>query len=236
MKPKLSIVVPCYDEEKNIPLILDRFKSVIKTKDVELILVDNGSNDNTPQVLKKLLPKYKFARSVRVKKNIGYGWGIFSGLKSAKGEFLAWTHADMQTDPKDVITAFTFIKKQENPEMTYVKGRRRERPLFDGAFTLGMSIATTLLLGKFMSDINAQPNVFHREFFNLLRKKPPTDFSFDTYAYYLAKKNGYKVVKIPVYFKKRIHGESHWNVSFGAKWKFIKRTGKFIMMLRREYK
>ena len=71
MKPELSIVVPCYDEEKNIPLILERFESAIKVKGVELIVVDNGSNDNSPAVIKKLLPKYKFARTVLVKKNIG---------------------------------------------------------------------------------------------------------------------------------------------------------------------
>ncbi len=59
---KLSIVVPCYNEEENIPLILERFQEVIEREDIEVILVNNGSTDNSAQVLEQLLPKYSFAK------------------------------------------------------------------------------------------------------------------------------------------------------------------------------
>ncbi|HRG76152.1 MAG TPA: glycosyltransferase family 2 protein, partial [Leptospiraceae bacterium] len=98
---KLSIVVPCYNEEKNIPLVLEKFQSVIKRDDVEVILVNNGSKDNSQLVLNELIPKYSFARTVLVEVNQGYGFGILSGLKEAKGDYIGWTHADMQTDPYD---------------------------------------------------------------------------------------------------------------------------------------
>ena len=71
---KLSIVVPCYNEEKNIPLILSRFNDVISRNDIEVILVDNGSTDNSEGVLSKLLPKYPFAKTVKVDVNQGYGY------------------------------------------------------------------------------------------------------------------------------------------------------------------
>ena len=61
---KLSIIVPCYNEEKNIPLILEKFNSVIKNEEIEVILVNNGSTDNSVKILKELLPKFSFVRTV----------------------------------------------------------------------------------------------------------------------------------------------------------------------------
>ena len=66
---KLSIVIPCYNEGKNIPLILSRFDEVINRKDIEALLVNNGSTDNSEEVLDELLPKYPFARVVNVQEN-----------------------------------------------------------------------------------------------------------------------------------------------------------------------
>ena len=88
---KLSIVVPCYNESKNIPLILEKFSSVIKRDDVEVLLVNNGSKDSSQEILDMLIPKYSFARVVIVKENEGYGFGIASGLLEAKGEFIGYT-------------------------------------------------------------------------------------------------------------------------------------------------
>ena len=52
----LSIIIPCYNEEENIPLILEKFQKAIKGEDMEVVLVDNGSTDGTPGLLVKLLP------------------------------------------------------------------------------------------------------------------------------------------------------------------------------------
>ena len=98
---KYSIVIPCYNESDNIPLILKRFAEVIEGYEIEVILINNGSTDDTEMVIEKLLPQYTFARCVLVPVNQGYGYGILQGLKSANGDYIGWTHADMQTDPGD---------------------------------------------------------------------------------------------------------------------------------------
>ena len=100
---KFSIIVPCYNEEKNIPLILEKFNNVIKNEEIEVILVNNGSTDNSAKIFENLLPKFSFARTVLVPVNQGYGYGILQGLKE---DFLGWTDADMQTDPKDVKKSY----------------------------------------------------------------------------------------------------------------------------------
>jgi len=225
-------VVPCYNEGENIPLILEAFAKVINRSDVELILVDNGSTDDSAQVLATLVPLYRFAHTVRVDVNIGYGFGILSGLRSASGTFLAWTHADMQTDPADVIKALDLIEQSEKTERTYVKGNRQQRPLADAFFTFGMSVFESIYLGVNLNDINAQPNLFHRSFFESWQD-PPNDFALDLYAFYRARKDGLTVIRFPVLFTQRIHGHSHWNFGFKSKVRFIMRTLDFSFKLKK---
>lgn len=228
---KLSIVIPCFNEEKNIPLLIKRLQKILDNKSYEVILVDNGSKDNSNKLIKEYIEKYNTLRLVVVRKNIGYGNGIYAGIKNANGEYIAWTHADLQTDPNDIIKALEIIKKQKNPRETYVKGKRFGRPFFDIFFTFGMSVFETLMLKKFLYDINAQPNLFHKEFLKKI-KNPPKDFSFDLYFYYMAKINNLKIIRFQVFFRKRIHGHSKWNFGFQSKIKFIKRTIDFTFKLK----
>ena len=232
-KIDLSVIIPCYNEEKNIPLIVTKFnKAKPKNVESELVLVNNGSTDNSNRVIKKYCKKFDHIRIVHVKKNIGYGYGIYSGLKSAKGEFLCWTHGDIQTPPKDTFEAYEKIQRSKNPKKTYVKGKRYGRPLLDIFFTFGMSVFETILLWKYLYDINAQPNLFHKSFIDKIGE-PPKDFSFDLYFYYMALKNRYAVVRFPVLFGKRAYGESSWNSGMKARVKFIKRTVDFTFKLKR---
>ena len=230
---RLSVIVPCYNEEENIPLILEKFKGAIRSEEMEVILVDNGSTDGTAALLERLLPDYPFARTVKVPINQGYGYGILRGLNEAKGDFLGWTHADMQTDPADVIKVYKILGKKSWDKNVYVKGNRKGRGLFDQFFTTGMGIFETLYLGQRLYDVNAQPNVFSREFFESW-ENPPYDFALDLYALYMAKKKGMDVIRFKVQFPPRIHGSSHWNTGLMAKWKFIKRTVGFSRKLKKE--
>jgi len=230
---KLSIILPCYNEEKNIPLILEKFNNCIITEDIELILVNNGSSDNSENVLKKLLPKYSFARTVKIEINEGYGYGVVQGLNSSKGEFVCYTHADMQTDPGDVLKALEIIKNSSDSENCFFKGDRKGRGFFDQFFTIGMSVFETLYMRTILWDINAQPNLFHRNFFKSL-DNIPKDFSLDLYFLFMAKKKGLNIIRFDVIFPPRIHGVSSWNVGLSSRWKFIKRTINFSTKLKKE--
>lgn len=227
---KFSLVIPCYNEAKNIPLLLERCTVFNDRNDFEIILVDNGSTDDSTEVLKALLPQYPAYKCVRVEENQGYGFGILSGLRRAQGDVIGWTHADLQTDPQDILQAVDFFK--ETPIKTFVKGKRYDRPFMDVVFTIGMSIFETFLLKKRMWDINAQPTLFSKEFFESWTD-PPHDFSLDLYAYYQAHMHKLKIYRFPVRFGERAHGASHWNVNWSAKSKFIKRTVQFSLELKK---
>ncbi len=230
---KLSIVIPCYNEVENIPKLLANYAEVISRDDIEIILVNNGSIDGTAEVLAQLLPQYSsFLKVVTVPINNGYGYGILTGLETATGEFIGWTHGDLQTPPRDVIRALDLIEKKGSGSNLYIKGNRYGRPLFDTFFTFGMSIFETIYLGNKLNDINAQPNIFHSSFFTKWNN-PPNDFSLDLYVFYTAKKHKLDLVRMPVPFLKRQHGVSKWGTGLLSKWKFIKRTYKFSTDLKK---
>lgn len=220
---KLSVVIPCYNEKENIPLLLRRFEEVLSgAQGIEVILVDNGSSDGSAEVLAELLPRYPFAKTVRVEVNQGYGYGILQGLKSADGEYLGWTHADMQTDPADVVKAWELVLAQKDTPV-YVKGRRRRRPFMDQLFTVCMGIFESVYFGVPLWDINAQPNVFPRSFFENW-ENPPFDFAIELYSFCMAKKMQLRMIRTAVGFSERAHGYSSWNRGFKSKINLIKRT------------
>jgi polyisoprenyl-phosphate glycosyltransferase len=232
MPSKLTVVIPCYNEAKNIPLILHRFANTQAGDEIGLLLVDNGSTDDTEAILAQNLPQFSFANSFKVPINQGYGYGILQGLKQCNTDFIGWTHADMQTDPEDINRAWQIIARANFPTDIYVKGQRRGRPLSDTIFTDGMSIFESLYLGTKLWDINAQPNIFHRSFFQSWTS-PPSDFALDLYTYYLAQRKQLTVVRMDVKFPKRVHGQSKWNTSPTAKARFIKRTLDFSIKLKK---
>jgi glycosyltransferase involved in cell wall biosynthesis len=227
-----SLVIPCYNESRGIESLLERCRPICASPLNEVILVDNGSTDSTPEVLGQLLPKFPGCRSIRVDNNQGYGFGILSGLRDARGKVLAWTHADLQTDPLDALKALE-IFSSSGPSL--IKGRRFGRPAGDSFFTLGMSIFESCLLKKPMWDINAQPNLFSKSFFDSWKNDAPKDFSFDLFVYYMAKKMNLKIRRFPVHFGERQFGQSSWNTSWIEKKKFITRTIKFSLELKRRY-
>ncbi len=226
----LSIIIPCYNEEKNIPLILARFSEFI-IPNMEVIIVNNGSNDNSAAVLLEMAKKYFFFKVVNVPVNKGYGYGIVQGLRCASGDYIGWTHADMQTDVYDTLRAYRILASSS--EKIFVKGRRRNRPFIDTLFTFGMSVFESILLKTMLFDINAQPNFFPKEFFDEW-ENTPFDFSLDLYALYMAKLKKLKIIRFNVLFNKRIHGQSHWNTGLKSKWKFIKRTINYSFKLKKE--
>lgn len=231
----VSIIVPCYNEERNIHMLVERFdgiKDLLNINGFELILVDNGSVDKTAIEIDKQCEEYDYIKKISIKKNIGYGYGILQGLYAGSGDWLGWIHADLQLPPEAFIEMVAKIKDCENNSKVFFKGRRKNRPLPDTLFTIGMGVFESIYLKKKLWDINAQPTLISR---SLLEKmeNPPYDFSLDLYTYYLAKKLEYNVIRIPVNQKPRIEGQSSWNNGMKARLKLIKRTLAYSFELKK---
>jgi putative flippase GtrA len=227
---KVSIVLPVFNQEKNIKHIVAGYEKIAKKLDLEIIFVeDTGSKDKTRQELKRAAKQHKFVRYLFTKQR-GYGISIYNGLNVAKGEYIGWSHSDMQCNPKDVLRAYELLMQQKNPKKAYIKGDRYGRPFVDQTLTHGMSVLETLYTGTILYDINAQPNLFHKSLLKRV-KEAPHDFSFDLYLLYTAKRLGWKITRFNVLFGPRMYGKSSWNTGFTARWKLIKRTLSFTWKL-----
>jgi glycosyltransferase involved in cell wall biosynthesis len=228
----LSIVLPCYNERDNIAALMARLDEVAaRHANLEILLVNNGSTDDSAVLLEQELADRNrdVFKVVTVEKNIGYGFGILSGLRAAKGDVLAVTHADRQTDPLDVLRALE-VYEQAGDDMLMVKGARKNRKLSEAVFSYAMGLLASVVLGIRLTEINAQPKLFSRKFFDLVEKPAPNDFALDTYLLYKVQILG-RVEEIPVIFSKRLAGEAKGGSgsSMRQKFKLIKRTLKYLL-------
>ena len=229
----LSVIIPCYNESENISVIFNILS--LFDNDVEIVFVDNGSTDNTAERISEKIAEINSSniKCVTIINNIGYGHGIMSGVNSASGEVLSWTHADLQTDPSDLLEAYKIYLAHPQYPHCILKGRRVGRNFFDAMFTAGMSLLSTILLRVPLSDVNAQPKMFHRNFLKKL-PNPPRDFSLDLYLLYQARIHKYPILELQVHFGKRLYGESKGGGTLKGKLKLIQRTLKYMLKLTRE--
>ena len=213
-----SIIIPCYNEEESIITLVNKLNEIYEKKKIQIILVNNGSSDNTLNVLKNEAKKYSYIKVVDVKVNQGYGYGIMKGLENADGEFVGWIHADLQLDPNNLLRVFSILESEKNRNSIFIKGKRKNRPVIDRIFTFGMSVFETSLFKMRLYDIGAIPVMFRRNMLEYI-KDAPNDFSIELYVYYIAKKLKKKIIRIPVNLDNRKAGKSSWNTGLLSKFK-----------------
>lgn len=224
---KFELVVPAYNEEKNIESFLQRMLESatefnFTPENFTLILVENGSKDRSFEVINEILHKNawtEWVKVVRVIKNQGYGFGILAGLKETQAEIVGWSHADLQCDPRNAFIAMKLLEGQKQPKIL-VKGVRLGRDWKDRIVSRVFESLARLILGLRMYEMNAQPKIFPSR---LLRemKNPPHTFALDLYLLYIAQKMNYEVMTISVFFPPRVHGASNWAGNFIMKYKNI---------------
>ena len=227
---KYSIIIPCYNEEDNIEKLINLLSSKSNLYDIEWIIVENGSKDNTRDLLKKACENRENFKLVYVDKNQGYGYGIAQGLKNISGDYVGWLHADMQVSP-DSMLEFIRLNELSNKEKVFYKGSRKNRKFIEHFFTFFMGVYATLVFQKKLYDIGAIPVLFDRELIKELGKIP-YDFTIETYVYYIAKKENYKIVRPPVYMNERKSGLSSWNRGFISRIKLSWQLMKGILKIR----
>ena len=203
---KFTLIIPCYNEEKNIQKLATQISNLKRFVRFDTILVNNGSIDNTKIELESLKKKNKIKKLniINIKKNIGFGNAVKKGVLKSKTKIICYTHADLQTDIKDVLKAFNIFNGC-NDKNVLVKGLRKKRSLFDAFFTLAMSTLLSFIFRKKLFDIHGQPNLFNKKMLSNINYLP-NDFSIDTYLMVIAKKKQFNIMRFDVFFRQRMHG------------------------------
>lgn len=222
---RVSIIIPCYNEALNLPELISQLESLTKQNNIEFILVNNGSTDDTLNILAKyLIPNIHV---VNLENNAGYGGGIKYGLELAQGEFIGWIHADLQYSIVDSLRIINDLDEEK-----LLKGKRYGRSFLQSAISMSMSFFESILFGKCLYEINAQPTIFHKELLNYM-KDIPDDFSIDLYIYLMALKYNYTIERFRVNFIKRKYGKSSWNSGIKSVFAMTLKTIQFSFKLRR---
>jgi glycosyltransferase involved in cell wall biosynthesis len=227
---KIDIVIPCYNESGNLERVINESSKIVRESNhqINFIFVDNGSTDNSLEVVRRFGKLPIGVRVVSTTPNRGYGGGILFGLGFSTAPYLGWTHADLQTPLKDCLTAIELLER----DVDFVKGFRVNREVGDKFFSACMGLLESLIFWTHLREINAQPTMFKRGFFEKW-DDPPTDFSLDLYALVMVKRGRGKVERFNVSFMKRGAGNSKWNSGLKSRARFIKRTISYSLRLRR---
>ena len=114
-KEKISIIVPCYNEEEALPIFykeINRVSKEMKSVDFEFLFINDGSRDKTLDILRDLSKKDKRVRFISFSRNFGKEAGIYAGLENATGDYVAIMDADMQDPPEMVKTMYDSIQNE----------------------------------------------------------------------------------------------------------------------------
>lgn len=235
---KFQLVLPCYNEAKSLQVLIDRARRAAQeagysSQEFGLVLVENGSKDNSREVLAQLAADPERApwfRMVPVDINQGYGFGLWQGLSATTAEYVGWSHADQQCDPADAFRALEIIRKEPDARIL-VKGVRRGRDWKDRIVSRVFEILAWIILGSWIREVNAQPKVFSRELLSHL-PQPPKTFAFDLYVLHQALRSGYRFRTISVLFPPRVHGVSNWAATFVGRYRTILGMIRYMLELR----
>lgn len=212
---KLSIVIPCYNEEKNVFEIYHEIKTTLKKiKDYEMIFINDGSKDNTFLNLKKICNNTKEnVQIINFSRNFGKESAMYAGLKMSCGEYVSIIDADMQQDPKLILQMVEFLdnhtdydsvamyqaKRIEGKCLTFFKNSfyKMMNKMSEIHFVQGASDFRTFR--RCMVDSILEMGEYHR-------------FSKGIFSWV-----GYNTYYMPYEVKKRENGKSSWSF-----WKLLK--------------
>jgi len=223
----ISVVIPAYNEAPNVAKAIESAVAAIEkiTSDYEIIVVDDGSRDDTSAVAGALLPRFPRLRVVRNEPNRGYGGALRRGFDEATKELILFAPADNQFDLEETPRLLALIDQGAD----IASGHRAERndPLVRRLNAFGWNSTIRLLFGFLSSDIDCGFKVFRR---SILAHVPlhSTGAMIDTELMAGAKARGYVIKDTPVTHLPRTAGRPT-----GANLRVILRAFRDLFRFRR---
>ena len=227
---KLSIVIPAYNEENRIKNTLDSYYNFFSKefgKDFEIIVIVNGSDDTTQEVVKSLAFKYKQIKFKNFPDKIGKGGAIIEGFKIADGDLIGFVDADMATTSE---TFYDLIRNLGNYDgvvaSRWIKGAKinRKQPISRRIASRGFNIIVRLLFNIRIRDTQCGAKLFTKNVVkSVVNDLGITQWGFDVDLLYLIKKRHFKIIEIPTV----------WNDKEGSKLKIGRTSWQMFLSVAR---
>jgi len=234
-KKVLSIVIPVYNEEKTIGIVLSNLnKLTIPNVNKEIIVVDDGSIDSSKKIVTSLKNKIKGLRFIQHERNKGKGAAVQTGLNEAKGDVLMVQDADLEYDTNDIPRLLKPILEGKANVVYGTRLRRMpnvKKEEKTGRFFLHyfgnrwLSLVTSILYFNWVTDMETCYKLFSRKSFEGIKLKSRTfDFEPEITAKFL--KKGLKILEIDINTKPRGYDEGKklhtFRDGFKALWTLVK--------------
>lgn len=208
--PEISFVIPCYDEEGNLPELIKAIRAAMDPLKVsyEVVITDDCSKDRSWEILKEFAAADPRIRPQRLNKNCGESAAQWAGFKSARGRYIVTIDADLQNDPKDMPKFLEALKNYDCVCGTRVATRGQGDTMVKVLSSRIANWVRNKLSGENISDAGCCYRAFKREcivdlkFFKGMHRFMPT----------LIKMEGFTVTEIPVTNNPRFAGQSHYGV------------------------
>jgi dolichol-phosphate mannosyltransferase len=129
-QPYLSLVIPCYNEQENVPTLLGRVGASLARieKPFEVIIIDDGSTDSTPKLLSDAMLSLHWLRVIRMARNGGQSAAFEAGFEAARGAIIATIDADLQNDPEEIPRLLALLDEKKVDMITGWRKDRQDTP------------------------------------------------------------------------------------------------------------
>lgn len=212
---KISVVIPCYNEEKAIPIFYKEMNKVMvkmKKLDFELIFVDDGSSDSTFEVCKNLSKEDKRVKFLSFSRNFGKEAGIYAGLNKSTGDYVTLMDVDLQDPPELLPKMYNLIKEEGYDSVGTRRVTRKGEPPIRSFFARCFYKLINKMSKTEMVDGARDYRLMTRQMVNsILEMKEYNRYSKGLFSFV-----GYKTKWIEYENRERVAGETKWSF-----WKLV---------------
>lgn len=203
---KLSIIIPAFNEEKTIKTVLENVLALDLPKiDKEIVVVDDGSSDKTPEIVANVAKKNKNIHFIKHDVNQGKGAAVQTGIKNSTGDILLIQDADLEYSPLDIPKLIAPII--DGKEKVVYGTRLRMKPVFFGKDKTPLllhffgnkflSVVTSILYGNAITDMETGYKVFKKEVLEGITLKAKS-FDFEPEITAKILKKGIKILELDI--------------------------------------
>jgi glycosyltransferase involved in cell wall biosynthesis len=204
----ISVLVPCYNEAKNLINLLPRINEVMSDNKLvntfEIIVINDGSNDDTENIVNKIKLVIKNLCLINLKQNMGKAFALDIGIRKSKGNIIASIDSDLQYEPEDFLKMIAKLDEGND----FVNGRRIIRK--DSYFISLFSFVYNFFLRKIFKcnvfDFFSGIKVYKKKIYELINLN-----SLPRFIIFFSAKYSFKIIEIDIKHNERIYGKSAYN-------------------------
>jgi dolichol-phosphate mannosyltransferase len=206
--PKLSVVIPFFNEEECLQAVCLEARDVLVKlipEDWQLIMVDDGSKDDTPEIIDRLADEYPEFVSLHLQPNSGQSAALEAGFSAASGELIATLDGDGQNDPRDLVNLLEEMSRLKVDMMCGIRRKRADNWLRKMSSRIANRVRSAILKDN-ITDVGCSIRVFRRQCLKRIR------FFRNAHRFFpaLFQMMGYSVAETGVNHRPRIKGSSKY--------------------------